>query len=96
MDRKTALEELRAYRDEFGARYGILSLGVFGSTARGDASEGSDVDIVVSLARPNLLTLSRVRQELEERLHHHVDIVSFRQRMNPFLKDRIEREARYV
>ena len=52
--------------------------------------------MVVSLKEPNLLTLSRIRIELEEQLHRHVDIVSYRERMNPFLKERIKQEVCYV
>ena len=96
MDSNTALQALRKFHRENGSRYGILSLGVFGSTARDCASEDSDVDVVVTVREPNLLTLSRIRLELEEQLHRHVDLVSYRERMNPFLKQRIEREARYV
>ena len=96
MDKKTALKTLAQFQQEFGSRYGILSLGLFGSTARDCATEESDVDVVISLEEPNLFTLSRIRIDLEERLHRHVDIVSYRERMNPFLKERIQREACYV
>jgi predicted nucleotidyltransferase len=96
MNSNTALETLRRFLDENGNRYGILSMGIFGSTARDCSTEESDVDVVITLKEPNLFTLSRIRQELEEELHHHVDLVSYRERMNPFLKQRIEREARYV
>ena len=96
MDRNTALQILRNFQQEFGSRYGILSLGLFGSTAKDCATDESDVDVVISLKEPNLFTLSRIRIDLEERLHRHVDIVSYRERMNPFLKERIQREAHYV
>ena len=96
MNRNSVLQELRRFRQESGTRHGIITLGVFGSTARDCASDESDVDVVVTLEEPNLLTLSRIRLELEEQLHQHVDLVSYRKRMNPFLKERIEREARYV
>ena len=96
MDRNTALQILRNFQQEFGSRYGILSLGLFGSTAKDCATDESDVDVVISLKEPNLFTLSRIRIDLEERLNRHVDIVSYRERMNPFLKERIQREARYV
>jgi len=96
MDRNTALQTLRQFQQDFGSRYGILSLGLFGSTARDEATDGSDVDVVVSLREPNLFTLSRIRLELEEQLHRPVDIVSYRERMNPFLKERIQQEACYV
>jgi predicted nucleotidyltransferase len=96
MDRNTALQTLRQFQQDFGSRYGILSLGLFGSTARDEATDGSDVDVVVSLREPNLFTLSRIRLELEEQLHRPVDLVSYRERMNPFLKERIQKDARYV
>ena len=96
MDKNTALQTLRQFQQEFGSRYGILTLGLFGSTARDCATEESDVDVVISLKEPNLFTLSRIRIDLEERLHRHVDIVSYRERMNPFLKERIQQEACYV
>lgn len=96
MDKKSALEALQQFQQENGSRYGILSLGLFGSTARDAATESSDVDVVISLKKPNLLTLSKIRLELEEQLHRHVDIVSYRERMNPFLKERIQRDVSYV
>lgn len=94
--RQKVMEELKGFQRESGDQYGILSLGLFGSLARDVASEDSDIDIVVRLQKPNLFILSRIRIELEERLHRHVDIVSYRERMNPFLKTRIQQEACYV
>lgn len=94
--KENVLRDLKQFQQEFGGRYGILSLGLFGSLARDTASDDSDIDIVVYLKEPNLFTLSRIRIELEERLHRHVDIVSYRERMNPFLKNRIQQEACYV
>src|SRR6056297_2927973 len=46
MERELALARLRARADELKAA-GIASLSVFGSTARGEANPGSDVDIVI-------------------------------------------------
>jgi uncharacterized protein len=96
MNRELILQILRTYKEEVGARYGITALGVFGSVARGQATEESDVDVVIQTRTPNLLILSRVRQELEERIVRHVDVVRYREQMNPFLKKRIDRDAVYV
>jgi uncharacterized protein len=96
MNRELVLQILRTYKEEAGARYGITALGVFGSVARGQATEDSDVDVVLETNMPNLFILSRVRQELEERIVRHVDLVRYRERMNPFLKKRIDRDALYV
>jgi uncharacterized protein len=96
MDTQSVLDILRKYMEAHRLEMGILAMGVFGSVARNEAGQDSDVDVVVSLSKPNLFTLSRIRQDLEQELHHHVDLISYRERMNPFLKMRIERDACYV
>ena len=96
MDKSEVLQVLRKYFDEFGQEYGIQSLGVFGSVARDGATDESDVDVVVRLEKPNLFTLSGIRIDLEERVNCHVDLINDRERMNPFLKERILKEVCYV
>lgn len=90
------LAELKTFKKLHGDEYGLRALGVFGSFARGEATEESDVDIVFETNQPNLFRTSRMRQKLEELLAHHVDVVRFRDNMNPRLKKRILQEARYV
>lgn len=96
IDRDAALDILRCSKDGLSERYGITALGIFGSLARGQQKETSDVDVVVKMHDPNLFVLVHVKEELEEALHEHVDIVHYRERMNSFLKHRIDREAVYV
>jgi len=90
------LIRLRAFKESRQTEYALSSLGVFGSFARGQAHEGSDVDVVFETSAPNLLRTSRMKQELEEILARRVDMVRLRERMNPRLKRRILQEARYV
>lgn len=75
---------------------GVTRIGIFGSVARDDASEQSDVDIVYEMSRPNLFTVVHLKKELEHVLHCPVDLVRYRDRMNPLLKKRIEKECVYV
>ena len=77
-------------------KYGVTRIGIFGSVARDDASEQSDVDIVYEMSRPNLFTVVHLKKELEHVLHCPVDLVRYRERMNPLLKKRIERDGVYV
>jgi len=56
----------------------------------------SDVDIVVVLDDPDLFNLIGIKQDLEDRLKRHVDVVSYRNRMNPYLRKKIDNEAVYV
>ena len=44
---------LRNFKEEFGERYGIEKLGLFGSVARGEQKEDSDIDICVKLQDPD-------------------------------------------
>jgi len=94
--RDDALEILRRSKSGLEERYGITRMGIFGSVARDQSSEGSDIDIVVQMRAPNLFTLVHVKEELEEAMHEQVDIIHYRERMNSFLKSRIDQEAIYV
>ncbi len=96
MQRDEVLHLLARFRDLRGRELGITRIGIFGSLARGEATDASDVDVVVELERPDLLLLVGIKQELEELLQQPVDVVHYREQMNPFLKKRILRDAIYV
>ncbi len=96
MKKEDLLDILRNYKIERANYYGIMTIGIFGSIARGDAREESDVDIVLRIREPDLFMLVGIKEELEERLHRPVDIVTYRDNMNLFLKKRIDEEAVYA
>ncbi len=61
----------------FCQRWGILTMALFGSILRDDFTEESDIDILLSFepnVRQGLLTLAKIKHELEEQLHRPVDI----------------------
>ncbi len=90
------LSILREIAPVLSVRYGVTRIGIFGSVARDDGSEESDVDIVYEMSSPNLFTVVHLKAELENVFHFPVDLVRYRERMNPFLKKRIEKEGVYV
>jgi uncharacterized protein len=96
MGKQEILEILRNYKAQYAEKYGIRTLGVFGSVARETAREDSDVDVVVYLEKPDLFALAGIKEDLEEKTHKRVDIVAYRDKMNRFLKTRIDKEAVYV
>lgn len=87
---------LRQYKQKAFDKYGFTRLGIFGSTARGEQTENSDVDICYEGKAPSLLTLDQIQQELEELLGCSVDLVRIRENMNATLKKRIQNEGIYI
>lgn len=96
MSRSEILKLLKAYKIENAAKYGIKNIGIFGSYARDLAAENSDIDIVIETQEPDLYILVHIKEELEKLFNKPVDIVRNREKMNPFLKKRIEKDAQYV
>ena len=90
------LEILRTYKLRYADKYGLRRIGVFGSVARGEQSEDSDVDICYEGEALSLLTLDYMQSELEKLLGCSVDLVRIRERMNARLKERILKEGIYV
>jgi len=64
--------------------YKISKIGIFGSTARGEANDESDVDIVICISEPDFFTLAGIKNDLEVRLKKSVDIVTYTDTMNSF------------
>lgn len=90
------LELLRMYKVQTAPKYGLKRLGIFGSVARGEQTEQSDVDICYEGEVPSLLTLERIKSELEYLLGSPVDLIRIREQMNNRLKQRILKEGIYV
>ena len=95
MKRDEALAALKTQREILQTKFGVTRLGIFGSVARDEASELSDLDVVVEMA-PDLFMMVHLKEHLQDTLKVPVDIVRYRQNMNSFLKQRIDREAVYV
>jgi predicted nucleotidyltransferase len=95
MRREQTLKLLREHKHELKERYGITKLGIFGSVARDQAVDSSDVDVVVEMA-PDMFARANLKEELESILNTQVDVVRYWRRMNHHLKNRIDREAYYV
>ncbi|MFH0726968.1 MAG: nucleotidyltransferase domain-containing protein [Pseudomonadota bacterium] len=96
MKRDEVVLSLREFKAMNGEKYSILKIGFFGSAARDEITEKSDIDIIVELTEPDLFKLIGIKQDLETQFARHVDIVRYRRKMNPFLKSRIDKEAVYV
>ena len=92
MNRQQALELLTRSKPQLQARFGVIRLGLFGSTARDAARSDSDVDVLVAFDGP--ATSQRyfgVQFYLEDLLGHPVDLVT-EKALRPQLRPFVERE----
>jgi hypothetical protein len=96
MKREDIISFIASHKAEFEQEFGVKRIGLFGSYARGEVREDSDVDIVVEIEKPDLFHLIGIKQAIEEALGNKVDIVRFRDTMNQALRSRIERDVIYV
>jgi predicted nucleotidyltransferase len=87
---------IEQYREELlaiAARHGIRDVRVFGSMIRDDASEDSDVDLLVSLPPGRSgLALGGLLMDAQDLLQRKVDVVT-EMSLHPALRDRVLREA---
>jgi len=91
--RDRLLERHRSEILRVASSHGARNVRVFGSRARGEGDEQSDVDILVELERGRtLLDLVRLKRELEELTHRDVDVVTD-DGLSPILRDTILSQA---
>jgi hypothetical protein len=96
MKRAEALAILQQHKQEFAEKFGVTRLGVFGSVARDQATEKSDVDVVMEMTKPDLFFMVGIKDLLEAAMHCPVDIILYDEYMGAFLKKRIDEQAVYV
>jgi uncharacterized protein len=91
-DRESILASLRRAFPDLKRQYLIQSLGLFGSVARGDARDTSDVDILVEFAGPvSLSTFLTLEAELGQLIGRQVDLVS-RRALKPYTGRNVARD----
>ena len=87
---------LRDYMTKNASKYSITRMGIFGSVARGEQTEDSDVDVYLETSQPNMFALVHIKEDLQSLFGCNVDIVRLRDPMDSFLRNRIEKEGIYV
>ena len=90
------LQALRSYKESKASVYGISRIGIFGSVARGEHTEGSDVDICVDLQHPSLYYMVHIKEDLQQLFGCSVDIIRIRPEMDALLMRDIMKEGIYA
>ena len=96
MNKAECIVLLKKYMNILKEKYGITSLCLFGSTARGEQTEDSDIDLFVDTETPNPFLLMDAKEFLENATGTSVDIVRNHQNLNPRLKKRILKDGIFI
>lgn len=92
---QTILQKLRQHQPELQRKYPVGRLGVFGSYARGEATEKSDIDIAVDITGPMGLNFVAMADEIEALFGIKTDVVPHRAIKTEYLPY-VEKDIVYV
>ena len=95
MERIEVLKKLKELKPTLKEKYGIEEFAIFGSVARDEAREDSDVDIVVLKSKTNYFELIDAIYFLEDKFKTKVDM-GFFSGMKTFIKNKIKKDLVYV
>ena len=74
----------------------VVQIALFGSMARGEANQQSDIDLVVKFSKPiSLLRVTALERQLSEALGRKVDLLT-EAAISPYLQERIKRDLKVI
>jgi len=98
VDRSAVISFLQDHKREFAERFGIAQIALFGSFARDEATEESDIDLLVTyVSEPGDVYSNKrdFKQLLHDYFHRNIDVANEKY-LKPFAKDAILKDAIYV
>ena len=98
IDSKQILNYLVLNKDRYQEEYHLKKIGIFGSLARAEQTEDSDIDLIVEFEEntPDLYSLKqRLKDEIQEKFNVPVDICREKY-IKPIFREQILSEAKYV
>lgn len=91
-----SLNQIKKVTTPILSRYGVTRAGIFGSFARNNANEQSDIDILVEIKNDlGLFEFVRLKLELEKALGRKVDLVEY-DTIKPLIREKIFKEERAI
>lgn len=92
LNRNECIRKLQTCKNVVTEKFGVHSMRLFGSVARNEQNESSDVDVCVEM-EPSLLRRSGLKIYLEELLNCKVDVLCIHKNMDKYLIQQIERDG---
>ena len=96
-ERELVIKKLREVKENLKREYGLAKIGLFGSFARNEQKESSDVDVLIEVPEGalSLVKYMKLKFFLEETLGRRVDLVLIGA-IKPRLREKILKEVIYV
>lgn len=91
-DKNEYIALIKSHEIDLHDKFGISSMQLFGSVARGEQHEGSDIDLFVKMP-PRLYNHIAASQYLEKLLGCNVDLIQDHRNLRPFFRKQIEHDA---
>ena len=85
------LNYLKEHYSEFRNKYNVEQIGLFGSYARDEATDNSDIDIFVKM-KPSLFDMVAIKEQIENDLEKKVDIIREHKNIKPFFLQTIKKD----
>jgi len=96
MTREDIMHFLLTHKTVLESQFGVVKIGLFGSYARGEAREDSDIDVAVELAKENIADrYFGLLHYLEDNLHKKIDL-GIESNIKPALRPYVMKEIMYV
>jgi len=90
------IEKIKDTIIEVSEKHDVKRAALFGSIVRGEATEESDIDLLVEFeGRKSLLDLAGLKLELQESLGREVDVLTYNS-LHPLLRERILSEQEVI
>lgn len=95
LDRQDCINRIKANAEYITSQFEVRSLRLFGSLARNQQRESSDVDVCVEMP-PDMFQLVGLKQYLENLLGCAVDVIRIHRNMDTFLMNQIAKDGIYI
>lgn len=98
MQKEDILNYLKSNQEYYYNQFGIKFIGLFGSFARGEAEENSDIDILYKIEKDKKLSMFKylkLTKQLEDFFHKKIDLIRD-EKIKPQIKSYIQKDLTYV
>ena len=88
---------LRKNREYFHDRFGVTSMGIFGSFIRGEQTSSSDIDIIIEMEKnkKSIHSFLQLKRFIEKEIERKVDL-GFEHSLKPAIREKIKEQIIYV